>query len=218
MIENSNLKLEHAEILNSGDGLNWYVYCNNNPLRFVDPTGLFNIGGIIYGASTISSGVGKIAFGGAIIGASGAGAVFTGGTATPVAILGGIAGAAFIANGWTEANTGTAIVAAALVADSDDDSYQEIPTSLTQMLGIVGDEVIEGITGEETDVLETLGEIAAIPPVLFKEAVAQMVLNPEPLDAPGVGNDNDPYTDAVNAIDQEAVGAAEASGELLSWY
>jgi len=40
MIENSNLKLEQAEILNSGDGLNWYAYCGNNPLRFVDPSGL----------------------------------------------------------------------------------------------------------------------------------------------------------------------------------
>ena len=41
MFETGNLKIEHSEGLNSGDGLNWYIYANNNPLRFVDPTGLY---------------------------------------------------------------------------------------------------------------------------------------------------------------------------------
>ena len=25
------------------NGVNWYVYCGNNPLKFVDPTGLFEL-------------------------------------------------------------------------------------------------------------------------------------------------------------------------------
>ena len=27
------------------DGLNWYAYANNNPLKFVDPSGLYQVGG-----------------------------------------------------------------------------------------------------------------------------------------------------------------------------
>ena len=43
MIENSLLQLDDAQGLKCGDGLNWYIYANNNPLKFVDPTGLSEI-------------------------------------------------------------------------------------------------------------------------------------------------------------------------------
>ncbi len=43
MIENSNLKNETPQGLTCEDGLNWYAYVGNNPMGFVDPTGLITV-------------------------------------------------------------------------------------------------------------------------------------------------------------------------------
>jgi uncharacterized protein RhaS with RHS repeats len=45
------------------DGQNWYQYCNNDPLNFVDPLGLFNWKTFGTGVLQTAGGIGQVAVG-----------------------------------------------------------------------------------------------------------------------------------------------------------
>ncbi len=139
------------------DGLNWYVYVRNNPLRYVDPTGLVNWDVVADGSVKAVKGALKTVMGvGAVIASSGTG-VASGGVLAPVAVGGIVVGSIYAVDGFVEATVGVAETVAGLMEDNPDAVYDN-PDSMSEILGIAGDELMKGVTGEESDVLQNIGK------------------------------------------------------------
>jgi hypothetical protein len=174
------------------DGANWFAYVNNDPVNWVDPFGLkatdqkvtvhsFQVGADMKGqqqftdamkpginANTLIEGIydtvvgaGKVFGGIGIIVASGAGEFFSGGTATPIAIGGFIYGGVTTVDGWVQASVGLAEIAGAF----SNSSSENIPKSMSEILGIVGDNIIGAVTGHESKTLQSLGQWVGSQPV-----------------------------------------------------
>ena len=136
------------------DGQNWYIYTSNNPIKYIDPTGMFNWDTVTKGLNHTYSGTGKLIFGaGLSIGLGGAD-VLTGGTATPLVAGGIIAGGVIASNGFIEAVTGAGIAMNGLFEDPCTNKGDNIPGSLPEMMSIAGDNILETISGQETNNLE----------------------------------------------------------------
>jgi RHS repeat-associated protein len=108
----------------------------------------------VVGASKAIGGVG-------IIVASGAGEFLSGGTATPIAIGSLIYGGVITVDGWIQASVGLAEIAGAF----SNASSANIPKSMSETLGIVGDAIINAATGHESKTLQSLGQWIGSQPV-----------------------------------------------------
>jgi len=116
-----------ANSKDSGGGVNW------------------NMVGV--GALNVLKGVGKIGTGLTIYGGSGAGAIVSGGTATPLAVVGFIAATGLIANGWVQTSIGVVEVISGFVVQKSNPTYNPIPGTLNQILAVPVDAGISSITG-----------------------------------------------------------------------
>jgi RHS repeat-associated protein len=174
------------------DGNNWFAYVNNDPVNWIDPWGLSpsdqkvvvassQVGADTKGqqqfADTVNSGIntntlvegiydtvvgaGKVIGGAGIIVASGAGEFLSGGTATPIAIEGLIYGGITAVDGWVQASVGVAEIAGAL----SNASTTNIPKSMSEILGIAGDAIINAVTGHKSATLQNLGKWVGSQPV-----------------------------------------------------
>jgi len=190
------------------EATNWYAYVSNNPVKYVDPTGMADWNAVGTGLLKMGLGVGKIALGVVIAVASGGVAALSGGTATPAAIVGLVAGTVFVLDGQVKAGVGFALVADGLFADgellfSNEELYEmgigDIPDSLSELIGMAGDEIVEGFTEEESDVLQKLGKWIGNLPV----GKLSLFLNPTDLHAPTLDNQEveDPPTIDTNTED-----------------
>jgi RHS repeat-associated protein len=174
------------------DGANWFAYVNNDPVNWVDIFGLkatdqkdivhsFQVGADMEGkqqfTDTMKSGInfntliegiydtvvgtGKVITGAGIIVASGAGEIFSGGTATPIAVGGLIFGGVTTVDGWVQASVGLAEIAGAF----SNASTTNIPKSMSEIIGIVGDDIINFVTGKESKTFQNLGQWVGSQPV-----------------------------------------------------
>ncbi len=160
-----------------------YHYASNSPTRFIDPSGSVDWDAVADGLISTITGVGKTIVGVGIVSASGGGAVLSGGAATPVAIAGIAVGGAFAVDGFVEATTGAATLLAGLSTASDDIGHEDVPTSMSQMVGMAADAYIEVVSGKETDVMENVGEWIGQQPA----GVVDLLLLPTDVGAPGSG-------------------------------
>ncbi len=95
-----------------------YHYAGNNPVKYTDPTGAFDFATLKRGLINLYKGVGKISGGIGIWGACGVSEAISVGTATPLAIIGGVLGGGLVANGWIQASVGAAEIITGLVSNS----------------------------------------------------------------------------------------------------
>ena len=167
------------------EAMNWYSYVSHNPVRYIDPTGAVNWDAFGDGLVMAIVGGVKCAGGVALVAASGGAEVASAGASTPLSVVGVIMGVTFAVDGAVEGVIGLAILADGLMSEPGDNSYQEIPTTLSEMLGIAGDEVVEQVSGQESDVLQKTGEfVGDLGPT---PGVKDFLLpeDPEMLHAPG---------------------------------
>jgi len=168
------------------ESTNWYTYTSNNPVKYVDPTGMANWDTVADGLKRVVSGAGKCAFGSSLATASGGAGVFTAGGATPIAIVGVIAGGGIAANGWVEGTLGIAITIGGLMSESDNSTHEEVPKTLSGILGRAGDGILELVTNEESELLEKGGDIVGSLPPGPEDIVISSLEYPMPVHAPGV--------------------------------
>jgi len=164
------------------EATNWYAYVSNNPVKYVDPTGMADWDAVGAGLLKMGTGILKTIGGVAIVIASAASIPASGGTATPVAIVGLAAGIVFTLDGQVKAAVGLALLVDGLFVDGESDlaNIENIPDSLSELMGMAGDEIIEGFTGEESDVLQKIGKwIGNLP-----AGKLSLLLNPTDLHAP----------------------------------
>jgi len=161
---------------------------------------LANWDAVVSGAIKIGVGTFKVVAGTGILVASGASAAFSGGTATPAAVAGAVVGGTWVADGFFKATTGAAEVLIGLAGEES--LGEDMPTCISQILGIFGDEFAEAFTGKESDVGEKIGKWIGNLPI----GVLDLLLNPTDAHAPRVGDmdeQSDPFEGVDDLIDQE---------------
>jgi RHS repeat-associated protein len=135
------------------DGVNWFTYVNNDPVNYVDLWGLIDWDLVGKGIYNTVVGTGKVVGGAALIKVSVAGTVATGGTLSPLGVGGVILGSGAVANGWVQVSIGIAELLSGLVTDPQV-NRPEIPSTLNQVVGIIGDDIVESVTGENSTVIQ----------------------------------------------------------------
>ena len=141
--------------------LHVYHYGGNNPIIYLDPDGEANWPMVRRGVTNIAAGIGQISGGIAVYAASGAGTVASGGSATPLAIVGGIAATGLVVNGWVQASVGVAQVIAGFSANDNTlaDAHNNIPSTMNQMLAIPVDDIISSISGEPSTIAQDIATV-----------------------------------------------------------
>jgi RHS repeat-associated protein len=134
------------------DGNNWFAYVHNNPVSYIDLWGLLDWDLLGKGIYNTVVGVGKVTGGVALTEISVAGSVATSGTLSPLGAIGVIVGVGAVANGWVQASVGVAEVLGGLTTDPQP-NRPEIPNTLNQVIGVVGDDIISYATGENSTVM-----------------------------------------------------------------
>ena len=142
---------------------------NNNPGMGADWSAVGS------GLAESAMGTIKMVAGASVVVAAGGIEVFTGGAATPGAIPIAIAGAVLTVDGFVQATIGLAKTVDALF--QGDVSEVDVPNSMSEMMGIAGDEAVEVVTGEPTDTLQNVGRWVGSQPA----GVVNLFLSPQPL-------------------------------------
>jgi len=164
------------------EAVNWYAYVSNNPVKYVDPTGMADWNAVGTGLLKMVTGTAKTVLGAKLIAVSIAAIPISGGTATPAAVTGLVVGGVFILDGQVKVAVGFGLLAMGLLTDEELDvaAIEDMPDSLSELLGMSGDEIIEGFTGKESDLLQSIGEWIGSLPI----DKLDLLLNPTDLDAP----------------------------------
>jgi RHS repeat-associated protein len=118
-------------------------------------------------------GVGKVFGGAGIIVASGAGEFLSGGMATPFVISGLLYGGITTIDGWVQASVGITEIVGAFT----NTSFANIPKSMSEIIGIVGDNITNAVAGHESKTLQNLGGWIGSQPV----GVLELLLNTSPI-------------------------------------
>jgi len=141
--------------------LHVYHYAGNNPIRYIDPDGEANWDLIGRGAKNIIRGAGKIGGGLTICKLSGAGAVVSGGAATPVAVIGFVGGGSLIASGWIQASVGIAELVAGFTEETSNPTeiQNSVPSTLNQILAVPIDATITSVTGEPSTAAQETAKV-----------------------------------------------------------